>query len=123
LRERLKNAVSEEKLRMKRHEDLEYKAFQLVRESGTKGILQSLLWKNLNATSREGSRISARLEKLGLVRRSRELHGGKWTYRLIAKRRTMKVDSVMDIPCVFCVEQGKCGVGVGFLPLERRTKL
>ncbi|OYT56187.1 MarR family transcriptional regulator [Candidatus Bathyarchaeota archaeon] len=100
----------------RKHENLEYKVLQIIKESGSKGILQSQLWKKINATSREGSRISLKLEKAGLVERIRELHDGKWTYKLIAKKRLLTIDSIMDIPCVFCVDQNKCGVGSQFSP-------
>jgi DNA-binding MarR family transcriptional regulator len=48
-------------------EDLTSKVFKLIVEQGKEGILQSRLWKELNLTSRDGSRIAMRLEKRGLV--------------------------------------------------------
>ena len=50
-----------------RHGELEHRAFQLIITSGEEGLLQSELWRTLNATSREGSRISIKLEKKGLI--------------------------------------------------------
>jgi len=95
----------------KKGEDLEYKVFKLIKDRGDKGILQSQLWKKIKATSREGSRISLRLERAGLIERRRELHEGKWTYRLIAKKRSVNPLSILDLPCAFCPEQDKCGLG------------
>jgi hypothetical protein len=94
----------------RRHNNLEYKVLQIIKESGSQGILQSQLWKRIGATSREGSRISLKLEKAGLIERIRELHDGKWTYKLIAKKRIVSLDSVIDIPCIFCLQQDKCDV-------------
>ncbi|MEM4340060.1 MAG: hypothetical protein QW319_00805, partial [Candidatus Nitrosocaldus sp.] len=65
-------------------EDLTSKVFKLIVEQGKEGILQSRLWKELNLTSRDGSRIAMRLEKRGLVTRQRVLENGRWTFRLIA---------------------------------------
>lgn len=95
----------------RKRDNLEYKVLQIVKKAGSEGILQSQLWKEMSATSREGSRISLKLERAGLIYRHRELHGGKWTFKLIAKKRSVSVDSISDSPCVFCIEQNKCGVG------------
>jgi predicted transcriptional regulator len=72
------------------------------------GILQSELWKKLTADSREGSRAILRLEKKGLIARKKELHDGRWTYRVFAKRRYSTIDSIVDIPCAFCDLFGSC---------------
>ncbi len=44
---------------------------------------QSELWKELDVTSRTGSRIAKRLEEKGVVRREQTTHEGNTTYRLI----------------------------------------
>jgi DNA-binding MarR family transcriptional regulator len=44
---------------------------------------QSELWKELDVTSRTGSRIAKRLEEKGVVRREQTTHDGNNTYRLI----------------------------------------
>lgn len=95
----------------RKRDNLEYKVLQTVKKSGDEGILQSQLWKEMKATSREGSRISLKLERAGLIFRHRVLHNGKWTFKLIAKKRPVTIGSISDLPCVFCVEQNKCGVG------------
>ena len=100
----------------RKHNNLEYKVLQIIKESGSQGILQSQLWKRIGATSREGSRVSLKLEKAGLIERIRELHDGKWTYKLIAKKRVVTLDSVMDIPCIFCLQQDRCDVGSNISP-------
>jgi DNA-binding MarR family transcriptional regulator len=44
---------------------------------------QSQLWKELDVTSRTGSRIAKRLEEKGVVRREQTTHDGNNTYRLV----------------------------------------
>ena len=77
-------------------------------ELGDMGILQSELWRKLTADSREGSRAILRLEKKGLIARKKELHEGRWTYRVFAKRRYSTIDSIVDIPCAFRDLVGNC---------------
>lgn len=77
---------------------------------GADGILQCDLWRELDASSREGSRIALKLERKGLINRERALSKGRWTYRLFSKRRPMTIDSILDIPCVTCRDILKCGV-------------
>jgi len=86
----------------------EQDVLRIVMELGDMGILQSELWKKLTADSREGSRAILRLEKKGLIARKKELHDGRWTYRVFAKRRYSTIDSIVDIPCAFCDLIGNC---------------
>ncbi|MGP3667230.1 MAG: helix-turn-helix transcriptional regulator [Candidatus Bathyarchaeota archaeon] len=101
----------------RKNSNLEYRVLQMIKDGGPEGILQSQLWKSIKATSREGSRISLKLEKAGLIERHRVLHEGKWTYKLVAKKRSININSIIDIPCAFCVEQAKCDVGSEISPL------
>ena len=84
--------------------------FMAIRLSGGKGVLQSDLWKKLGWDGREGSRQMRRLEKKGFIKRRRELHAGKWTYRIFPIRKFSSVDSIINIPCSGCDEDlsGKC---------------
>jgi predicted transcriptional regulator len=86
----------------------EQDVLRIVMELGDMGILQSELWKKLTADSREGSRAILRLEKKGLIARKKELHEGRWTYRVFAKRRYSTIESIVDIPCAFCDLVGSC---------------
>jgi len=65
---------------MPKRDDLEYKALHFIVNMGSQGVLQSDLWRKLGASSREGSRIALKLENKGLIRREKELFGGRWTY-------------------------------------------
>ncbi len=53
-------------------------ALELVRE--TLGIYQSEFWKELDVSSRKGSRIASKLEEKGLVEREESVHNGNTTY-------------------------------------------
>jgi len=103
---------------MPKQNDLEQKALQLIMNQGKRGVLQSELWRKMNATSREGSRISIKLEKRGLIYRERELHNGRWTYRLYSKKQPVSIDSIITCPCLTCEENDRCGAGGKITPNE-----
>ena len=56
----------------------EQRGLELVRE--TLGIHQSEFWKELDVSSRKGSRIASKLEEKGFVEREESVHGGNTTY-------------------------------------------
>ena len=58
-------------IEMPRRNDLEHKALHLISTTGDQGVLQSEMWQELDASSREGSRIAIKLENKGLIRRER----------------------------------------------------
>jgi hypothetical protein len=93
---------------MPKRNDLEQKALHSVINTGYEGILQSELWRELGASSREGSRVAIKLEEKGLVRREKELQGGRWTYRLYPKRLPASIESVVDCPCLLCPDSARC---------------
>ena len=102
---------------MPRRDDLEHTALQIVINSGKEGIIQSDLWRKLNASSREGSRVSLKLENKGLIRREKELSEGRWTYRLYPKRKPVSLDSVLTQPCLLCTLVPKCELGGSISPI------
>ncbi|MAH21781.1 MAG: transcriptional regulator [Thaumarchaeota archaeon] len=79
-------------------------------EQGRSGILQSGLWKALNLTSRDGSRLALRLEKRGMVRREKVLDEGRWTYKLTPARLPVQVKAIEDAPCLTCPVENQCSV-------------
>lgn len=109
---------------MPKRNDLEHKALQRVMNTGSVGILQSELWRHLGASSREGSRISIKLEGKGLIRREKELQEGRWTYRLFPKRLPASLDSIADCPCMMCVDNPRCDPSSSVSPqsCERLTE-
>jgi hypothetical protein len=95
-------------MKMPKWNDLEQKALQLITSMGKEGILQSELWRKMGATSREGSRISIKLDKKGLIHRLRELSNGRWTYRLFSNREPLTIDAIISCPCLSCEENLRC---------------
>jgi len=93
---------------MPKRNDLEQKALHFVVNTGYNGVLQSELWRELGASSREGSRIAIKLEEKGLVRREKELEGGRWTYRLFPKRLPASIETIVDCPCLLCQDNARC---------------
>jgi hypothetical protein len=109
---------------MAKRNDLEQKALQIITNTGNQGILQSELWRELGASSREGSRIALKLEGRGLIHRERELRNGRWTYRLYPKRLPASMDSIADCPCMMCPDNPRCGAAGTITPqnCERLTE-
>ena len=91
--------------------DLDKRAFQLILKAGDEGILQAEMWRRLGTSNRDGSRIARGFEKKGVIKRQRELHEGRWTYRLISLKKPITVDSIIDCPCMICDEMDKCFPG------------
>ncbi|MFX1518723.1 MAG: hypothetical protein ACFFCD_02215 [Promethearchaeota archaeon] len=92
---------------------LEDNAMKIIVDTGLQGILQADLWKKLETTSREGSRLAVRLEKAGLVKRVKELVDGRWTFRLFAKTvstsKKESMDTLGGCPCFTCGDLVRCG--------------
>ena len=101
---------------MPKQNDLEQEALHLIMNTEDKGILQSDLWREMKASSREGSRVSIKLEKKGLIYRERELSNGRWTYRLYSKRQPVSIDAIITCPCLVCLENIRCGAGGRMTP-------
>lgn len=93
---------------MPKRNDLEQKALHYVVATGYQGVLQSDLWRELGASSREGSRVSIKLEEKGLIRREKELQEGRWTYRLYPKRLPASIETIIDCPCLLCPDNARC---------------
>ena len=98
-------------------EELEKRALRLIHDAGCEGILQIEMWRILGADTRAGSRIALKLLKRGVIKRLKELHEGRWTYRLISLRKPVTVESIMDCPCMACDDINKCTPGLIVSPL------
>jgi hypothetical protein len=103
---------------MPRRNELEYKALNVISNNGREGVLQSELWRKLDATSREGSRIALKLENKGLIVREKELYEGRWTYRLFPKNKPASLKSIIDSPCLMCSNDSRCGAWGPISPHE-----
>lgn len=103
---------------MPKRNDLEQKALQHVMNTGFSGILQSELWHELGVSSREGSRVSLKLEGKGLIRREKELQSGRWTYRIYPKRLPASIESISDCPCLMCQDDPRCDPSSAISPQD-----
>jgi DNA-binding MarR family transcriptional regulator len=73
--------------------EAERAALALVRETG--GIHQSELWKELDLSSRKGSRVAETLTELGLVERSEAVYQGHTTYFIEPAARDLDFSLLM----------------------------
>ena len=76
----------------------------------TKGTLQSELWKKLKLSSRDGSRLALKLERMGMITREKILEKERWTYKLIIKKIPISTKSIEGAPCLTCPVQSKCSI-------------
>src|SRR3989337_1202878 len=98
-------------------EKLTNKVCDIVAKYETDGMLQSELWKKLKLTSRDGSRLALKLERLGIISREKILEKGRWTYKLIIKRTPVSTESIEDAPCLTCPVEHKCSLEGEISPL------
>jgi hypothetical protein len=88
-------------------------AMEMIQKAGEKGLLQVELLKKLGTDNRRGAKLISGLEEQGLIRKSKELYRGKWTYRIgqIANKIPLVTWGDLDCPCFFCNDSGRCGLG------------
>jgi len=97
-------------------EDLTGKVFRTIISNGKDGILQSELWKELDMTSRDGSRVAIRLERRSLIRREKMLENGRWTYKLFACKLPVDTSSIEQAPCLTCPVEHMCSLDGSYSP-------
>ena len=74
------------------------------------GILQSSVWKKLKLSSRDGSRLALKLERMGMITREKILEKERWTYKLIIKKIPISTKSMENAPCLTCEVEAKCSL-------------
>jgi hypothetical protein len=86
---------------------------EIIQGAGEKGLLQIDLLKKLGTDNRSGAKLISEIQERGLIRKSKELYRGKWTYRIvqIATKIPIVTWGDMDCPCFFCNDSGRCGLG------------
>jgi hypothetical protein len=97
-------------------EGLTGKSFRIIINNGKNGILQSKLWKELDLTSRDGSRLAIRLEKRSLIKREKILKNGRWTYKLFAVKLPVGTQTIEQAPCLTCPVEHMCSVDAYYSP-------
>ena len=98
--------------------DLTSNVYKLVVDHGSDGVLQSIVWKDLNLSSRDGSRLVIRLERRGMIRREKVLEDGRWTYKLTPLRIPVQIKSIEQVPCITCPYEAKCSLTGVVSPLS-----
>ena len=89
-------------------ERLTNRVYDILAEKESEGMFQSELWKKLKLTSRNGSRLALKLERMGTITREKILEKGRWTYKLILKKTPISTQSIEDAPCLVCPVEQKC---------------
>jgi len=83
---------------------------EIIISYGTDGMIQTELWKKLKLSSRDGSRLALKLERLGMITREKILENGRWTYKLIIRKAPVSTISIENAPCLICPVESKCGL-------------
>ena len=91
-------------------ERLTNKVCEMLAVYESAGVFQSELWKKLKLTSRDGSRLALKLERMGIINREKILEKGRWTYKLILKKTPISTESIVDAPCLICPVEQKCSI-------------
>ncbi|MFB5606441.1 MAG: transcriptional regulator, partial [Nitrosarchaeum sp.] len=91
-------------------ERLTNKICDVLAERESNGMFQSELWKKLKLTSRDGSRLALKLERMGTIYREKILDKGRWTYKLILKKTPISTLSIENAPCLVCPVEQKCSL-------------
>ena len=91
-------------------ERLTNKVCDILVEHESDGMFQSELWKKLKLTSRDGSRLALKLERMGTITRDKLLEKGRWTYKLILKKTPISTQSIENAPCLVCPVEQKCSL-------------
>ena len=115
MEEQFEDTYTDEELRnfrieKKDMEQLTNRVCEIVASYGDDGMLQSELWKKLKLSVRDGSRLSLRLERRGMITREKILQNGRWTYRLIIEQVPISLDSIQNAPCLTCPVEQKCNI-------------
>jgi len=74
------------------------------------GIFQSQLWKKFKLSSRDGSRLALKLERMGMITREKILEKERWTYKLIIKKTPISTKSIEGSPCLTWPVEAKCSL-------------
>jgi len=83
---------------------------EIIADYESDGILQSQLWKKFKLSSRDGSRLALKLERMGMITRDKILEKERWTYKLIIKKTPISTKSIEGSPCLTCPVESKCSL-------------
>jgi len=91
-------------------ERLTARVCDILAEKESDGMFQSDLWKKLKLSSRDGSRLALKLERMGTIYREKILEKGRWTYKLILKKTPISTLSIVNAPCLVCPVEQRCSL-------------
>ncbi len=91
-------------------ERLNGRVCDILAEKELDGMFQSELWKKLKLSSRDGSRLALKLERMGTIYREKILEKGRWTYKLILKKTPISTLSIQNAPCLVCPVEQRCSL-------------
>ncbi len=91
-------------------EKLTHKVCEILATRDSEGLFQSDLWKKLKVSSRDGSRLALRLERLGIISREKVLEKERWTYKLVLEKTPVSTQSIENAPCLTCPVEQKCSL-------------
>jgi len=80
------------------------------RETIAASMAMGELWKKLKLSSRDGSRLALKLERMGMITREKILEKERWTYKLIIKKIPISTKSIEGSPCLTCPVEAKCSI-------------
>ena len=86
------------------------KVCELLLDKEEKGMLQTDVWKKLKLSTKDGSRLSLKMEKMGYITRQKILMNGRWTYTLFIEKAPISFESITDAPCLTCTVEQKCSL-------------
>ncbi len=92
----------------KKNREAERKALKLILNAGNEGVLQSELWKLLDISNREASRMAIKFVEKDRVCREKVLNNGRWTYKIFSMEEYVTINSIEGCPCLVCAEVEKC---------------
>jgi hypothetical protein len=87
---------------------IERQALKIIIDTGDEGLLQTELWKLLDISTREASRIAKKFEEKDRVFREKVLNNGRWTFKIYSTKEYVTIDSVKDSPCIICPDVDRC---------------
>jgi len=86
------------------------KVCEILLANEKNGMLQTDVWKKFKLTTKDGSRLSLKMEKMGYITRQKILKSGRWTYTLFIEKAPISFESIMNAPCLTCTVEQKCSL-------------
>ena len=86
------------------------KVCEILLDKEEKGMLQTDVWRRLKLSTKDGSRLSLKMEKMGYITRQKILKYGRWTYTLFIEKAPVSFESISNAPCLTCTVEQKCSL-------------